>query len=69
MKPRQIAYARTMRYRVQMRLREIYKVTEWRDGCVYRVRSLGFMCVPDGYTFPSGIQVGSLSTKYSRQLI
>lgn len=24
-------------------VREIYAVTEWRDGCVYRTKSLGYV--------------------------
>lgn len=56
---------RKMRYGVQMRLREVHKVTEWRDGCVYRTKSLGYIVCNHDYRLP-GVQIGSVSTRITR---
>lgn len=58
-------------YRVKMNLREVHKVTQWKDGCIYRTKSIGMIiCKPD-YEFLTknkNIQLGPVSTKVSKLL-
>jgi len=61
-------------FRVKWNLREIWLITQWKDGCVYRTRSLGIVaCSPEHAdwmrtTIPN-IIVGSVSTKVSQALL
>ena len=58
------------RFKVKWNLREIHKVTQWKDDCIYRTRSLGMIvCLPD-YQLPSKDYIlGPVSTKISRELM
>jgi hypothetical protein len=52
--------------RVRWQLREVHKVTQWKDGCVYRTRSLGIIsCTPEyaAALRSHDIMVGSVSTR------
>lgn len=52
-------------------LREVFKVTEWREGCVYRTKSVGYAWVTDGYTpseYEPNTQIHSLPTAITRKL-
>ncbi len=68
MKPEQIQRFRAERFRIRWSLREVWVVTEWRDDCVYRTRSLGYAVLPDDYQLPREYLVTPISTKFMRQL-
>jgi len=57
-------------FKVKWNLREVYKVTQWKDDCVYRTRSLGFIVCPSDYQLLGGqnYSINSVSTSISRQL-
>lgn len=57
-------------YRVKWNLREIHKITQYKDDCVYRTRSLGLIvCKPDYQLLTQkDIMVSAISTKISKQL-
>lgn len=40
---------KSSKLKVRWNLRELFKVTEWKDGCVYRTRSLGFIVCESDY--------------------
>lgn len=57
--------------RVKMRLRSVYKVTEFRKGCVYKTKQLGMIvCMPD-YEFLPGNEayLNSVSTDITREIM
>jgi 6-phosphogluconate dehydrogenase len=59
-------------HKVKWNLREVHKVTQWKEGCVYRTKSLGLIvCAPDYKLLgdPKAIQVGPPSTSVTRQLM
>jgi len=57
-------------FRVKWNLREVHKVTQWKDGCVYRTKSLGMIvCLPDYKLLNQDVQIGSVSTKISKELM
>lgn len=61
-----------MRVGVRMRLRQVHKVTQWKSGCVYRTKPIGYIvCEPDYKLLDTSnnIQIGSVSTKVSRELM
>jgi hypothetical protein len=52
-------------------LRQVYKIVEYKQGCVYRTKSLGYIvCLPD-YKFlnQTDIQLHPPSTKVSKELL
>ncbi len=50
-------------------LREVFKVTEWREGCVYRTKSVGYAWVTDGVNPPDkDTQYHSVSTTVMRHM-
>ena len=56
-------------FQVRMHLRELYIITQWKDGCIYKTRSLGFIvCKPDYLRLERDIILASLSTKISMEL-
>jgi hypothetical protein len=63
----------TKKYSPRGMLREVYLVTEFRDGCVYKTKSIGFV-VASSYApnpcvkHPEGI-LSSISTKDSKRLM
>lgn len=61
------------RYSVKLNLREVHKITEWKDGCIYATKSIGMLvCTPeyaDMLRASKQIQVGPVSTRISRQLV
>lgn len=65
---------KTSSFRVKWNLREVHAVTQWKDDCVYRTRSLGVIsCTPEYADFLRSISrniiVGPVSTRISRQLV
>lgn len=60
-----------MRYSVRMRVREVFKITEWKDDCVWKTKSLGLIvCNPDYKLLDSkDYQIYSASTKVTKELI
>lgn len=59
-------------FRVKWNLREVHKVTQWKDGCVYRTKSIGLIvCKPDYKLLgdEKNIQIGAASTSVTRQLM
>lgn len=62
------------KYRVYSQVREVHKVIQWKEGCVFRTRSMGMIvCSPEYaasliYTSKGDIQVGPVSTRVSRYL-
>ncbi len=61
------------RYRVKHNLREIHKITQWKDGCIYATKSIGMLvCTPeyaDALRATGKYQVGPVSTRISKQLV
>lgn len=49
-------------------LREIRKITEMREGCIYRTRSLGHVLIPFDYKVPEGYMICSPSSKVLNEL-
>jgi hypothetical protein len=60
-------------WRVKWNLREIFKVTQWKDDCVYRTRSLGMLVCTREYADSLGadkdIIITPVSTKISKELM
>ncbi len=58
-------------FKVKWNLREVHKVTQWKDDCVYRTKSLGMIVCLSDYKLLSGkdIQIGSVSTKISKLML
>ena len=54
-----------LRFRTRMQLREVHKIVEWKDGCIYRTKSLGMIICPSDYKL-DGVMIGPVSTKVSR---
>ena len=55
-------------------LRTVHKITERRDGCVYRTKQIGYIvCSSDNQPFnwdkSRDTQLGSVSTEVSREII
>lgn len=51
-------------------LREVHEVTQWKEGCIYKTKSIGFAWVTLDYV-PSdnkNIIYGSISSKLSQKL-
>ena len=59
------------RPRVKYQLREVHKITQYKKGCVYKTKSLGFIVCEPLYQFTdmTDIQLGAVSTKISKQLL
>lgn len=61
----------TLKYNVRGQLKQVHIVTEWRDGCVYRTKSLGLV-VASTYqpcVQASAAMVGPISTADTRRLM
>ena len=59
----------TLKPRLRHLVREAHLVTQWREGCVYRTRSLGFIVCDWNYKLLGRDgQIGSVSTKVTREL-
>ena len=74
MKSTAVSFLKRQSFRVKWNVRQIHKVTEWKSGCVYRTRTLGFLvCTPeyamDLRVANKAIQVGPLSTSITRELL
>lgn len=59
--------------KVRWNLCEVHKITEWKDGCVYRTKSLGIISCSPEYgkylkTISPNIIVGPVSTKITREI-
>jgi len=52
-------------------LREVFKITQWKDGCVYRTKSVGFAWVTFDYNPPNdgNLIFNAVSTRISGQLL
>lgn len=58
-------------FRVKWNLREVHKITQWKDDCVYRTRSLGLVvCMPDYKLLgeSKNYMIGSVSTRVTKEL-
>ena len=74
MKPAAIQFLKRSSFRLQWKLREVHKVIQFKDGCVYRTRALGYIICEPEYVHhlnskPGVITLGSVSTSVSRQLL
>lgn len=51
-------------------LRQVFMVTEWRDGCVYKTKPVGyaFVTLDHSYKLTGNLIIGSPSTDVSREL-
>jgi hypothetical protein len=53
-------------------LREVFKVIEWKDGCVFRTKKIGFAWVTIGTeperNYDGNIQFHSVSTNLSKMI-
>ena len=58
------------RYLIRGQLREAFAITEYRDGCVFKTRSLGYVVMAsDEWPTASGqVMFGSVSTKVQKEL-
>lgn len=56
---------------VRMQVKEVFKVIEYKKGCVYKTKSLGYIVCEPLYQFldMKDIQLHSPGTKVLRQLI
>ena len=55
------------RYLVRGQLREVYVVTEWKGGCIYRTKRLGFVVCDSSHECVRGNGLlTSPSTRFSR---
>lgn len=56
--------------RVRWQLREVHKITQYKEGCVYRTKSLGMIVCEPLYQFldMTDIQLGSVSTRISKEI-
>jgi len=54
-------------YKRKLKLREVFVVTEWREDCIYKTKSLGFI-VAENMPFKSPALLSSLSTKISERI-
>lgn len=74
MKPAALKFFKSTGFRIKWNLRQLHKVTEWKSGCVYRTRSLGYVVCSPEYAMDlrvanKAIQVGPVSTSVSRELL
>lgn len=67
----QLTMLRGMRIMRRTMLRSIYKVTEWKDGCVYRTKFVGYiLCGPDYKLMENkDFMICSVSTNITKELI
>lgn len=59
-------------FKVKWNVREVHKVTQWKDDCVYRTKSLGLIVCLSDYQLlgdSKAIMLGSVSTKVSKELM
>jgi len=59
-------------FRVRMNIRGVYKIIQWKEGCVYKTKSIGFIVCKSDYQFLSSettYQLSSVSTKITRELM
>jgi hypothetical protein len=67
---RSLSAIKSSSHRVKWNLREVYRVTEYKDGCVYRTKSLGYIvCLPDYKFLNSEAKLSAPSTKITRELL
>lgn len=62
---------RASRFQIRWNLREVHKVTQWKDGCIYRTKSLGIIACTPEYSDSlrvnnPNIIVGPVSTRVSK---
>jgi hypothetical protein len=62
---------KSSRFRIRGQLREVHKVTQWKEDCIYRTKSIGIIsCTPDYADYlrlsDKNILVGSISTKLDK---
>ena len=72
MKPSAVSFLKSQSFRVKWNAREMYKVTEYRGGCVYKTRSLGYIvCTPEyaRELLTCTVSDSPLSTSISKQLL
>lgn len=59
-----------MRYMTRTSIREVYKVTHWKSGCVYKTKSLGYIvCNHDYELLDAKAIIGSASTSVMREVM
>lgn len=60
-----------MSFRAKWNLREVHKVTQYKEGCIYRTKSLGMIICLSEYQLLNmkDIQIGPISTRITRELI
>ena len=59
-------------WKVKGNLREVHKVIQWKDDCIYRTKSLGLIVCARDYNLlgnAKDIQIGSCSTKITMELL
>jgi len=59
-------------WQVRWNLREVHKVTQWKDDCVYRTKSLGYLVCTVQYAEAlqhGDIFVGPPSTRVTTELM
>lgn len=56
--------------RVRWQVRNVYKITQYKEGCVYRTKSLGLIVCEPLYQLldMKDIQFGSVSTKITKEI-
>jgi len=56
-------------FTIKWNLRSVYKITEWKNGCIYRTRSVGYIiCLSDYKFLNDSATLNSVSTSITRQL-
>jgi hypothetical protein len=57
-------------FRVRWNLRQVYKIVEYRKGCVYKTKNLGYIVCLRDYKFldNTDIEIHPPSTKVSMEL-
>ena len=71
MKSSAIAYLKRSSFRIKWNLREVHKITTWKDGYIYGTKSVGYIiCAPEyaDYLRTRDTQVGPVSTRITSQL-
>lgn len=64
-----LQWLKTQSFKIKWNLREVHKVTQWKDGCVYRTKSIGFLiCGPDYRLLSDEAQIGSVSTSITKAI-
>jgi len=57
----------TIQSHYSFRYSEVYEIVEWRDGCVFKTKSIGFIHNDDAHKFSKDKYIlSSLSTKLTR---